>query len=164
VSRELSFGGDDEDQVGWSGRQAEMGRSLLFRRFAGEAPGRCSCCEENSRLVQIERSRNRLGGGRAIRLIRPGRSAQGDRLPALRSLHVRHLRDAFQHYLKRPPFGAEALRIEKLNRLNAIPGVSLPLDSIARRPSFPLESLMEEGRVEALLGVYEWVLEQILSV
>ncbi len=70
----------------------------------------------------------------------------------------------FQHYLRRPPFGAEALRIEKLNRLNAIPGISLPVDSIARRPSFPLESLVEEGRMEALLGVYEWVLEQILSV
>ncbi len=70
----------------------------------------------------------------------------------------------FQHYLKRPPFGAEALRIEKLNRLNAIPGIFLPVDSIARRPSIPLESMVEEGRVEALLGVYDWVLEQILSV
>ena len=70
----------------------------------------------------------------------------------------------FQHYLNRPPFTSEPLRVEKLNRLNAIPGVSLPQDSIARRPSIPLKSLLEEGRTEALLSVYEWVLEQIRTV
>jgi len=72
----------------------------------------------------------------------------------------------FQHYLNRPPFTSEPLRVEKLNRLNAIPGVSLAQtpDSITRRPSIPLKSLREEGRTEALLGVYEWVLEQIRIV
>ena len=70
----------------------------------------------------------------------------------------------FQHYVKRLPFDAEAVRIEKLNRLNVVPGVSLPVDSIARRASFPLTSLLVDGRVEALLGGYDWVLEQILSV
>ena len=70
----------------------------------------------------------------------------------------------FQWYLIRPPFQSEALRLEKLTRLNAIPGVSLPQDGITRRPSIPLTSLLEEGRTEALLGVYEWVLEQIRAV
>jgi hypothetical protein len=70
----------------------------------------------------------------------------------------------FQYYLKRPPFTSEALRVEKLDRLNAVPGVSLPQDGIVRRPSFPLKALIEEGRTEALLGVYDWVLQQIRAV
>ncbi len=114
--------------------------------------------------MQVTGSQNRLGGGCAIRLIRPGRSAQGIDYPLFAVYTYSSFETHFQHYLKRPSFGAEALRIEKLNRLNAIPGVSLPVDSIARRPSFPLRSLLEEGRVEALLGIYDWVLEQILSV
>jgi hypothetical protein len=71
---------------------------------------------------------------------------------------------SFQHYLRRPPFTSQALRLEKLQRLNAIPGVSLPEDGITRRPSFPLELLAKDGRTEALLGVYDWVLEQIRAV
>jgi hypothetical protein len=69
----------------------------------------------------------------------------------------------FQYYRYKPPFTSENLRVEKLNRLNAIPGISLPSDGIARRPSFPLKVLLTEGRTEALLNVYEWVLEQILT-
>lgn len=69
----------------------------------------------------------------------------------------------FQYYRYKPPFTSENLRVEKLNRLNAIPGISLPPDGIARRPSFPLKALLTEGRTEALLNVYEWVLEQILA-
>jgi hypothetical protein len=69
----------------------------------------------------------------------------------------------FQYYLYKPPFTSEDLRVEKLNRLNAIAGISLPPDGIARRPSFPLKELLKEGRTEALLGVYKWVREQILT-
>jgi hypothetical protein len=71
---------------------------------------------------------------------------------------------SFQHYLRRPPFTSEALRIEKLNRLNSVPGVSLPHDGISRRPSFPLKTLIDEGRTEAVLCVYDWVLEQIRAL
>jgi hypothetical protein len=67
----------------------------------------------------------------------------------------------FQYYLYKPPFTSEALRVEKLNRLNAIGGVDLPPDGISRRPTFPLKVLLDEGRLDALLDVYEWVLEQI---
>jgi hypothetical protein len=70
----------------------------------------------------------------------------------------------FQYYRYKSPFTSEDLRVEKLNRLNAITGIFLPSDGIARRPSFPLNALLGEGRTEALLGVYEWVLEQILAV
>jgi hypothetical protein len=67
----------------------------------------------------------------------------------------------FQHYQHKPPFDLESLRIEKLNRLNAIPGVSLAPESVSKRPSISLEDLSEDGRLELLLAVYAWVLEQI---
>lgn len=67
----------------------------------------------------------------------------------------------FQHYRRKPPFDLETLRVEKLNRLNAIPGISLGPESVSKRPSISLETLLEDGRIESLLGVYEWVLEQI---
>jgi len=70
----------------------------------------------------------------------------------------------FQYYLHSPPFISEDLRVQELNRPNTIPGVSLAPDGIKRRPSFPLKSLLDERRIEALLGVYDWVLEQIRSV
>jgi hypothetical protein len=70
----------------------------------------------------------------------------------------------FQHYRNKPPFDSEPLRVEKMERLNAVPGVSLAPDGIVRRPSFPLESLAKPGRTKALLDVYDWVLERIRSV
>ena len=67
----------------------------------------------------------------------------------------------FRHYQRKPPFDLDKLRVEKLNRLNAIPGVSLAAESVSKRPSISLESLSEDGRIESLLGVYERVLEQV---
>ena len=67
----------------------------------------------------------------------------------------------FQHYQRKPPFDLEALRVEKLNRLNAVPGISLAPESVARRPSILLDILSRESRLEALLAVYDWVLDEI---
>ena len=67
----------------------------------------------------------------------------------------------FQHYQRKPPFDSEPLRIEKLNRLNAIPGITLTPESVSKRPSISLETLLEDDRIELLLGVYDWVLEQV---
>jgi hypothetical protein len=67
----------------------------------------------------------------------------------------------FQHYQRKPPFDLDTLRVEKLDRLNAIPGVSLAPESVSKRPSILLEALSEDGRIELLLGVYDWVLEQV---
>lgn len=70
----------------------------------------------------------------------------------------------FQYFAKKPPFEAEHPRLELLSRLNNIPQVSLPRDGIARRPSFPLEVLAKDDRTDLLLGVYDWVVEQIRAV
>jgi hypothetical protein len=44
----------------------------------------------------------------------------------------------FQGLQTKPPFNWPDKRFELLRRLNAIPGVNLPEDSIAREPSFQL--------------------------
>jgi hypothetical protein len=67
----------------------------------------------------------------------------------------------FMYYMERPPFDEEALRLELLTRLQSVPGVSLPPDCIARRPPIQLAALADDGRTEALLGVFDWVLERI---
>ncbi len=67
----------------------------------------------------------------------------------------------FQWYLYRPPFTDEAKRREMLDRLNAIPGVSLPADSITRRPSIPLATLAQGSRLTQFLEVFEWYLQQV---
>ncbi|SIO90588.1 DUF262 domain-containing protein [Nocardiopsis sp. JB363] len=51
----------------------------------------------------------------------------------------------FQYMARRPPFDDVALRRELLHRFNAIPGVDLPEDSLNRRPSFPLQTLLDDG-------------------
>jgi hypothetical protein len=67
----------------------------------------------------------------------------------------------FEHYKTRPAFQGEHTRIELLTRLNKVDGVSLPGNGITRRPSIQLAALAEDGRSGALLGVFDWVLEQI---
>jgi hypothetical protein len=67
----------------------------------------------------------------------------------------------FQWYVYRPPFTEEAKRRELLDRLNAIPGVSLPPDSITRRPSIPLAVLAEESRLVQFFDVFEWYLNEV---
>ncbi|WP_433700832.1 DUF262 domain-containing protein [Nocardiopsis sp. CA-288880] len=52
----------------------------------------------------------------------------------------------FQHMARRPPFDDVTLRRELLHRFNAVPGIDLPEDSLNRRPSFPLEVLVDDGR------------------
>ena len=49
----------------------------------------------------------------------------------------------------RPPFDDPARRLELLDKVNAIPGISLPPDAIKRRPRLTLRWMAEEeGRVE----------------
>jgi hypothetical protein len=61
----------------------------------------------------------------------------------------------------KPPFDSEEKRRELLERLNQIPGVSLPPDSINRRPSFKLSALAVDGALEQFLAVYDWVMAEI---
>jgi hypothetical protein len=61
----------------------------------------------------------------------------------------------------RPPFDDETRRLELLRRLNGIPGVALPEDSITRRPGIPLSTLQDEAVLAQFLTVLEWVVREI---
>lgn len=67
----------------------------------------------------------------------------------------------FQWMLKRDVFDNEAKRIELLNRLNTIPGVSLPKGSITKRPSIKLSVLSDGDNVKKFLDIYVWYLQEI---
>jgi hypothetical protein len=70
----------------------------------------------------------------------------------------------FQWYQTKPPFEAEAKRLELLRRLNAIDGVSIPPDAITRRPGVPLVVLAEAQRVPEFLSVFEWFIHEVQAL
>jgi hypothetical protein len=67
----------------------------------------------------------------------------------------------FQYYQHKAPFESEQSRKDLLNRLNAIEGVSFPADSITRRPSIWLSVLGQGDRLDQLLSVFDWMIEEI---
>ena len=64
---------------------------------------------------------------------------------------------------KRAPFNDEDLRLELLDRLNEIPDVNLPRDSISRYPSIPISTFQEESSFQKLIEVLEWTIQKIKS-
>ncbi len=52
-------------------------------------------------------------------------------------------------------------RIEILRRLNEIPGVNLPQDSIGRYPSIPLSTLASGSALEQFLRAIAWTIEEV---
>ncbi|WP_155129013.1 hypothetical protein [[Actinomadura] parvosata] len=75
--------------------------------------------------------------------------------PFTSKIHV-----TFDYLSQRPPFDDVALRRELLRRINAIPGVTLPDDSISDRPTFPIAALRGEGG-NILWEALEWFSSQI---
>jgi hypothetical protein len=67
----------------------------------------------------------------------------------------------FYWYQYKPPFDSEEKRRELLNRLNAIAGVSLPDDAIARRPGIPLSALKDEPALKQFFEILDWVVQEI---
>ena len=69
----------------------------------------------------------------------------------------------FQWMKTRPPFDDEGMRSELLRRLNDIPGVQLPDDSIGRRPGIPLSKLSDAQSLDAFIAAFDWVFQQVRS-
>jgi len=67
----------------------------------------------------------------------------------------------FQEMKKKPPFDSQSLRNDLLARLNKMPNVALPPDSVGRRPSIPLSVLKEPATMTGFLAAMDWYLEQI---
>lgn len=61
----------------------------------------------------------------------------------------------------RAPFDDEAKRLELLGRLNTIPSIDLPADSVARLPRFPLSALSDAESLERFQNIFDWVIDQI---
>ena len=68
----------------------------------------------------------------------------------------------FQH-MKRPPFDKEHERKELAQRLSAI-GVTIPVDALRKRPTFPLRLLLEPGSLDKFLAAFDWMLSEIKKV
>jgi hypothetical protein len=62
----------------------------------------------------------------------------------------------FQYMMRRKPFDREGLRRELLDKLNAIPGVELGEDTLMRRPSIQLETLLRSGSLEQFTSAMDW--------
>ena len=69
----------------------------------------------------------------------------------------------FQVYSKRAEFESEDRRLELLNRLNSIPGVSLPRDSIDRYPSIQIGVLQQKENLEKFFEIFEWFINIVTS-
>ena len=67
----------------------------------------------------------------------------------------------FQWLQYRPPFNALETRKELLDRLNAIPGISIPDDSLIYRPALPLTAFLPAETREGLLAVLDWVVDEV---
>jgi len=70
----------------------------------------------------------------------------------------------FYWYTYKPPFDSEAKRMEMLTRLNEIPGVSLPAESISKRPGIRMDLLTDAGARERFKGVFEWYIGEIKKI
>ena len=66
----------------------------------------------------------------------------------------------FQYMQDRPPFDDESKRLELLRRLNAIPGISIPENSISRRPPFDLAALRDEEAMKHFLDALDWAFDE----
>jgi hypothetical protein len=65
-------------------------------------------------------------------------------------------------YMKRKrPFEAETRRQELREKLNALPGIAIPMEGIDKMPSVPLRVLTPPGALDRFLEVLEWVVGEI---
>lgn len=67
----------------------------------------------------------------------------------------------FQVYQTRPVFKEESKRLELLERLNAIEGVSISPDKITKYPAIRLSILENEDNLKRFFATYEWFIGQV---
>lgn len=59
------------------------------------------------------------------------------------------------------PFSDESKRSQFLARVNEVPGIVIPANSVVKWPSFALQKVIERGGLEKLLEVIDWSIQQI---
>lgn len=100
-----------------------------------------------------------------------GAGRRGSMVPVFSHLGVDHYPFAlwttgaveiyFQWYKHRLPFESEQKRLELLDKLNQINGVSIPVDKIDKRPNIPLNLLVDEKEYQKFLDIYRWFIEEV---
>jgi hypothetical protein len=63
--------------------------------------------------------------------------------------------------MRKRPFDAESKRQELREKLNVIPGISIPEEGVKKRPNVPLQVLTVPGVLERFLEALEWVMGEI---
>lgn len=69
----------------------------------------------------------------------------------------------FYWYSFKPPFDDVEKRKIILDKLNQIPGVSIPPDGLNRRPSISMDILAKDDRLEQFIEVLDWIVKEIRS-
>jgi hypothetical protein len=64
-------------------------------------------------------------------------------------------------YANKSPFDAREKRIELLNRLNSIEGLSISLNAINGRSTISLSILENESAIKRFLEIFTWLIEEI---
>ena len=67
----------------------------------------------------------------------------------------------FRWSANKPPFDCEEKRLDLLNRLNSIEGISLPADVIAGLPNIPLARVRDPQLMRRFLDAFTWVVHEI---
>lgn len=67
----------------------------------------------------------------------------------------------FQYMKERAPFDDERKRQELRHRLNEIPGVDIPVDTLALRPRIELSTLADKAAREKFLQVLDWFIQEV---
>ena len=69
----------------------------------------------------------------------------------------------FRRLGKQGPFSSLEARDQLRQRLNAIPGISIPPDKLKGKPAFELATLKESGNLDQLCEILEWAQGRIVS-
>ena len=67
----------------------------------------------------------------------------------------------FNHMMRSKPFQERPKRLELLQKMNQIDGVTLPELKIDSRPNFHVRNLFNESQLRLFLSVWDWYLDQI---
>ncbi len=59
------------------------------------------------------------------------------------------------------PFATAESRLELLGRLNAVPGIDIPDNAIARRPNVPIAALVAPQALQQFLEVLDWLVAEL---
>jgi hypothetical protein len=106
--------------------------------------------------AQIEWGRGTQSGSAYINVAAPGRRVWPVAVWTYGKIEVQ-----FQGLIRLPEFEHEDRRRELQQRPNRISGVTIPDDSLARRPSFPLALLDSDAAFQAFVEAMVWVSEII---